>query len=268
MDGVLDLPASNLANAASERDLDAFEREQRFLLTRAQTVAFLRAVSAHAVPELHDRARPLSFTRTTYLDSVDLAYLRSCAGRVARRLRLREYAVASNLTEAPLLTGLCFLELKQSAGTVRSKVRLAAPRRALERLVAGSFDTDTDLDDALDGDGAGRAALATLRAEVVSRRPVPCLTTWYRRSCLSGESGRVRITLDQGLSFCEPQRLGEAGDDATPSAIIARGPARIVEIKLQGEAPAWLARATASLTPAPSFSKFQMGMAALRRRAA
>ena len=128
MDGVLDLPTSNSTDATSDRDLDGFEIEQRFLLTRAQTVAFLRAVSTHTVPELHDRARPLSFTRTTYLDSVDLAYLRSCAGRVARRLRLREYAVASTLVEPPLLTGHCFLELKQSAGAVRSKLRLAAPR--------------------------------------------------------------------------------------------------------------------------------------------
>jgi hypothetical protein len=266
MDGILDLPASNLANTASDRDLNAFEREQRFLLTRAQTVTFLRTVASHAAPELHDRARPLSFTRTTYLDSVDLAYLRSCAGRVARRLRLREYALASNLTEAPLLTGLCFLELKQSAGTMRSKIRLAAPARTLERIVDGSFDANVDLDDDIDDEG--RIALATLRAEVAARRPVPCLTTWYRRSCLSGEEGRVRITLDQGLSFCDPHRLGEAGEDATPSEIIARGPARILEVKLQGESPLWLAHATAGLPPAPAFSKFQMGMVALRRRAA
>src|SRR3954464_4408492 len=113
MDGVLDLPTSNNTDMASDREREAFEIEQRFLLTRAQTVGFLRAVSTHTVPELHDRARPLSFTRTTYLDSVDLAYLRSCAGRVARRLRIREYAAASNLVERPLLTGHCFLELKQ-----------------------------------------------------------------------------------------------------------------------------------------------------------
>ena len=107
-----------------------------------------------------------------------------------------------------------------------------------------------------------------MRAEIAARRPVPCLTTWYRRSSLTGENGRVRITLDQGLSFCEPQHLGDAGDVATPSEVIARGPARILEIKLHGEPPAWLARATAGLVAAPSFSKFQMGMVALRRRAA
>jgi hypothetical protein len=265
MDGVLELPASDSTDATSDRDLDGFETEQRFLLTRAQTVTFLRAVSTHAVPELHDHARPLAFTRTTYLDSVDLAYLRSCAGRVARRLRVREYAVASNLVEPPLLTGDCFLELKQSAGAVRSKLRLEAPRATLERILAGSIDSD-DVLGILDPDR--QAALAAFRAEVSARRPVPCLTTWYRRSSLSGESGRVRITLDQGLSFCEPQPLGDAGDVAAPSEVIARGPARILEIKLHGERPAWLTRATAGLVAAPAFSKFQMGMVALRRRAA
>jgi len=266
MDGVLDLPASDRTDANSDRDLDGYETEQRFLLTRAQIVAFLRAVSTHTVAELRDRARPLSFTRTTYLDSVDLAYLRSCAGRVARRLRLREYAVASTLVEPPLLTGHCFLELKLSAGAVRSKLRLEAPRETLERILAGSLEPDEAMSRSLDADG--QAALAALRAEVAARRPVPCLTTWYRRSSLSAENGRVRITLDQGLSFCEPQHLGDPGDDATPSEVIARGPARILEIKLQGDPPAWLARATAGLVAAPAFSKFQMGMVALRRRAA
>jgi len=265
MHGVLDLPASDSRDATSDRDLDGFEIEQRFLLTRAQTVGFLRAVSTHTVPELHDRARPLSFTRTTYLDSVDLAYLRSCAGRVARRLRMREYAAASNLVERPLLTGHCFLELKQSACAVRSKLRLAAPREILERILDGSIDSD-ELRGIVDADG--QAALVALRAEIAARRPVPCLTTWYRRSSLSGENGRVRITLDQGLSFCEPQQLGDAGENATPSEVIARGPARILEIKLHNEPPAWLARATAGLVAAPAFSKFQMGMVALRRRAA
>lgn len=266
MDGVLDLSTSNNTDTASERELNAFEIEQRFLLTHAQTVAFLRAVSAHTMPELHDRARPLSFTRTTYLDSVDLAYLRSCAGRVARRLRLREYAAASTLLEPPLLTGDCFLELKESAGTVRSKIRLAAPRYVLERIIEGSIDIDSGLDCL--ADAGAKNALAALRAEIAARRPVPCLTTWYRRASLSGEDGRVRLTLDQGLSFCEPQPLGDPGDDARPSGVIARGPARVLEVKLHGQRPAWLEQATAGLAPAPSFSKFQMGMVALRRRAA
>ncbi len=173
MDGVLDLPTSNNTDTASDRELGAFEIEQRFLLTHAQTVAFLRAVSAHIVPELHDRARPLSFTRTTYLDSVDLAYLRSCAGRVARRLRLREYAVASTLLEPPLLTGDCFLELKESAGTVRSKLRLAAPRLVVERIIDGSLETDTALDCLADARCKGGARGVARRDRRAAPDPLP-----------------------------------------------------------------------------------------------
>ncbi len=149
---------------------------------------------------------------------------------------------------------------------MRSKIRLAAPRHVLERIVEGSLDVGDAQGDGVDADA--QEALAALRAEVAARHPVPCLTTWYRRSSLSGENGRVRITLDQGLSFCEPQPLGDAGEDATPGEVIARGPARILEVKLHGGPPTWLECATAGLAPAPSFSKFQMGMVALRRRAA
>jgi hypothetical protein len=261
MDAVLDLPASTEDPNTEPADA-LIEREWRFLLSRPQTIAFLHAVRATTVPELYDRARPLAFTRTTYLDTLDRRYLRSCASKVARRLRLREYALAANLTEVPLLSGICFLELKQSAGARRTKVRLEAHPRALESLLAGVSNL------ALRNDSIeSRAALAALRAEVEAHQPVPCLTTWYRRACLTADEGRVRITLDQDLCFCEPQRLGEQGEAATPNRIVARGPARILEVKYRGEAPAWLARATVGLPAAPHFSKFRAGMLALQRQA-
>src|SRR3954468_23684645 len=103
MAGALDLPKTE-ANKASYPDLDPFEHEKRFLLTRAQAVTFFGAVGGRATVELYDRGRPLSFTRTTYLDTDDLSYFRSCEGPVARRLRIREYAVAASLTETPVLS--------------------------------------------------------------------------------------------------------------------------------------------------------------------
>jgi hypothetical protein len=260
MDSVLDLAATNIRSA--DPDVDPLEREWRFLLTRPQTIAFLHAVRPMTVPELYDDARPLSFTRTTYLDTADRSYFRSCAGGIARRLRLREYALASTLAEVPLLSGLCFLELKQSSGSRRTKVRLAATPSALERIIAGGAELVRCADGA-----ESRVALAALRAELAASRPAPCLTTWYRRSCLTGDEGRVRITLDQDLCFCEPERLGEAGEPARPSRIVARGPARILEIKYRGDVPAWLARATLGLIAAPTFSKFRVGMLALDRQA-
>ena len=96
----------------------------------------------------------------------------------------------------------------------------------------------------------------------------PRLTTWYRRACMTAEAGRVRITLDEHLTFCRPQQIGTVGCvvGPRPEDVIATGPARVLEIKLGGGMPDWLARALDGLRPAPQFSKFRMGMIAMNQR--
>jgi VTC domain len=241
--------------------VDPFEYEQRFVLTRAQAIAFYGAVGARATLELYDRERPISFTRTTYLDTDDFTYFRSCEGPVARRLRVREYAVAPGPGETPALSGICFLELKQNAGTTRSKIRVSAPSALLRSLIesGGQLDESHIARLGLDPPAALEALCQELGAELMA----PRLTTWYRRTCMSGESGRVRITLDENLTFCQPQPLGAPGEPAVPRDVVASGPARILEIKHWGETPEWLAHAVEGLSAAPNFSKFRMGMLAL-----
>jgi len=241
--------------------LDPFENEQRYVLTRAQVVAFFAAVASRAALELYDRARPISYTRTTYLDTDDFAYFRSCDGPVARRLRIREYAVAAEPGDTATLSGICFLELKQNSGTARSKIRLCAPPPVLARIIASAGQLAAD-----DPDLAAVEPLAALRAlqdELSSGRMSPCLSTWYRRTCLTGEGGRVRITLDEGLLFSHPQPIGVAGATVGPREVVARGPGRVLEIKHWGGTPEWLANAVEGLRPAPNFSKFHIGMLAL-----
>jgi hypothetical protein len=248
-------------------DLDPFEREQRFLLTNDQALAFLAAVRPRVALELYDRARPVSFTRTTYLDTDDSSYLRSCEteGATARRLRLREYALARSFADTPILSGVSFLELKQNAGTTRSKIRISAPPETLERIISGRFERDgARLLEDLPSDGERLSAARAIASELAANRVAPRLTTWYRRTCLTAEGGRVRITLDEGLLFCRPQPLGRPGQPVGPADVVSYGPARILEIKHWGDEPAWLALATAELEPAASFSKFRMGMAGLR----
>jgi hypothetical protein len=260
---LLESPAPQPVANNHKFGVDPFERERRFLLSRAETLTFLSAVGSRCKQERYDRARPLAFTRTTYLDTDDLSYFRSFEDGMARRLRVREYAVASTLDEVPTLSGVCCLELKQSTGSARSKVRFSAPSPTLRRVLAGEAQLDID-----DDSPAQLMALSALRTELAGLRVAPCLTTWYRRTCLTGEEGRVRITLDQDLSFCQPEALGNPGDSVAPERVVERGPARILEVKFFGDEPAWLGRATAPLTAAPSFSKFRMGMMALQRKAA
>src|SRR5215471_17829180 len=221
--------------------LDPFENEQRYVLTRAQAVAFYAAVATRAALELYDRARPVSYTRTTYLDTDDFAYFRSCEGPVARRLRIREYAVAAAQGETPILSGICFLELKQTSGTARSKVRLSAPPPALARIIAsgGRLEADDPILNVVEP----LAALRALEDELRAGRMAPCLSTWYKRTCMTGEGGRVRITLDEGLAFSMPQPIGAAGGAVIPRDVVATGPGRVLEIKHWGETPDWLSKA-------------------------
>jgi hypothetical protein len=260
------VPGSADGPSQSASALDPFEQEQRYVLTRAQALGFFEAIGTRASLDLYDRSRPVSFTRTTYLDTEDWSYFRSGEGDVARRLRIREYAHASVAGETPVLSGLCYLELKQHVGTARSKLRLCAPPALLRRFVAQAGRAPSD-----DPELAAIEPLVARRAlqeELASARMAPCLTTWYRRTCLIAEGGRVRITLDESLLFTRPQPIGEAGAAVEPRDVIASGPSRVLEIKYWGEAPEWLAEAVEGLRAAPAFSKFHTGMLALAQHGA
>jgi hypothetical protein len=242
---------------------ESVEHEERFVLTRAQVTRFFTAIGARATVETYDQARPVAYTRTTYFDSDDSVYLRSCEGPIARRLRLREYAMAASLEDMPVLSALACLELKQNAGTARSKVRLQASPTLLRSLIEhrGQHHPEFASLEPL-------SAVATLQKELALPGMAPRLTTWYRRASMTAESGRLRITLDEHLTFCRAQIVGVVGAEVAPSPadVIASGPARILEVKHWGDRPLWLAWALDGLEPARGFSKFKMGMAALNRK--
>ena len=243
--------------------VESVEHEERFVLTRAQVTRFFATIGARAAVETYDLARPIAYTRTTYFDTDDSRYLRSCEGAVSRRLRLREYAMAASLEDVPVLSATACLELKQNTGTARSKVRIQASPTLLRQLIERRGQRDPAF-----ASLEPLSALATLEAELATHSIAPRLTTWYRRASLTAELGRLRITLDERLTFCRPQIVGVVGAEVAPSAadVVAPGPARILEIKYWGDQPAWLARALEGLEPAHGFSKFKMGMAAITRK--
>jgi hypothetical protein len=235
---------------------DPFDHELRYLLSHAEMRRFLDAIAARTAIEIYDRERPISYTRTTYLDTDDLAYFRTGAGQPARRLRVREYAVAATAKDAPILSGVAFVELKEHDGPTRRKIRLAASPAEIAQLLADRNAGPSS------GMTAGQAELAR---ELALATMAPRLATWYRRLCLTADARRVRITLDENLTFCRPQPLGDVGSLAAPRErdVLAAFPARVLEVKHCGEMPFWLGPALESLQPAESFSKFRMGMTAL-----
>jgi hypothetical protein len=178
----------------------------------------------------------VAYSRTTYYDTPDLSYYRSCRGPVKRRLRVREYAAPSDADEPPVvLTDRCFLELKCSTGDARTKNRVAfAPAELPSRLAAF---TDAPL--------------------------APTVATWYRRRALVDGAGMLRLTLDDRLLLCRPRPIGSAFGELGDGEILGRGPAFVLEYKCCGAPPAWLIDALEGLREATGFSKFQLGMHAV-----
>ena len=109
---------------------------------------------------------------------------------------------------------------------------------------------------------------------IVSKKLVPAVRTVYRRRAFQrADSNEVRLTLDMGLKLVrerhpnsiEASKSLRALDEPIHGQQIVEFPFAILEIKLQGEMPAWVASLLASdiLIPAPKFSKYLTGCAAL-----
>jgi hypothetical protein len=238
--------------------IQPLEHERRFLLQRTQAEAFVGGVAPHMTLEVYDVNRPVAFTRTTYLDTDDFEFLRSSGEAISRRLRVREYAASSNPDEEPVLSGICFLEFKESAGPIRSKARFAAPAEAIAEIIESGGSRPRAWAGMLRQLKTFQSILGYLR----EGRLKPCLTTWYRRAALSGEKGRLRVTLDEGIAFCRP--LWCVSEPVRPKSVLSVGPGRVLEVKYRGEPPGWLAAQMDKLPESPAFSKFRVGMEQIR----
>lgn len=224
------------------------EGEQKFVVSDREVAKLLGAISGRARPVVWDPDRPVAWARTTYLDTEDLLLFRSRADRVARRLRVREYASAEAIGDPPVLTGDCALELKESIGELRAKARFFDRPARIWRLAGCGCSAIHTSDPALQAI-ARHLARGDLR---------PRVTTLYRRASLSAEGGAVRITIDHDLGYFRPPRGGAAGEPAEPPDQIGACAAKILEVKSSIEPPAWLRDALAGLTEAEGLSKFEL----------
>jgi len=237
---------------------DPFTQELRFLLTRGETARFLDALDGRTQIATFDPEHPVSYTRTTYFDTADAAYLGSSTGEPARRLRVRQYAAAARPDEPPVFSGVGFIELKQHLGASRTKIRLAATSDEMATLLK-------DPRAAVAGAPANHP-LTVVARELAIPTMGPRLSTWYRRVHLVLPDAMVRLTLDEGLQFCRPQAVGRAGMPAAPGPrdVVAAFGSRILEVKHAGTLPPWIQQLLAAFRPAPEhFSKFRIGMQAL-----
>lgn len=228
--------------------------ELRFVADRDEATAVLAAASAHLRPEIYEPARPVSYYRTLYLDTAEERYLRSFDGATASRLRIRQYADATELGEPPRIASAAFLELKRTTGAERVKHRVELPAPGLGALLLGrpAATVEARLAEA--------PVFASIGEDLRRGRLLPCMLTWYRRLSLVG--GPVRLTFDEAIAYCPPELPIKRGELAEPAGVLARGPRAVLEVKLRGEAPAWLRHELSALAPDPHHSKFRAGMSA------
>ena len=162
-------------------------------------------------------------------------YFASAEGAPARRLRVREYAVAASRDGC---TGPLGRRLHRAQAARGRRAQQDAPLGVARRDRAAASPATTCTSPRPRRRRPGRPIALELALPTMA----PRVATWYRRLCLTGEGRRVRITLDENLTFCRPQPIGDAGALAAPNAseIVAAFPARVLEVKHCGEMPVWL----------------------------
>jgi hypothetical protein len=235
--------------------------EYRFVLERTVAEGMLRRAATWLAPAVHEPESPVTYCRTLYVDSQDGVFLRTFSGEAtASRVRVRQYAVASDRASAPRATAAVWLELKRTCGLERDKTRVEIGASAARALLAGQPVAPEE---------RARIEAVPIFAEVAAGlaagRFRPCLLTWYRRWAVG--SAPLRITVDEGIAYCLPRAPGDPGEPAAPDAVIARDALAVLEVKQCGPTPAWLEGEIAALGRhlALRHSKFRAGMDALRQ---
>lgn len=233
--------------------------ERKYRLTEVRAAELARLLEQQLTADIYQPGAPISYSRTSYLDDDEGTFLAShLSGGSRLRLRVREYAMARTHDEPPVLSGRCYLELKETDGARRSKHRLAAAPETIATWLDGR-----GLPSATPLDPEERRSWESLRVHFA--RPLAVrVMTWYRRRSFSDGQG-LRVTLDEDICFCGPQPLGSSDAGARPAVVLHALPGCLLEVKHRRALPRWLEAPLAHLQEQPAYSKFSMAMRALAR---
>jgi hypothetical protein len=224
-----------------ERGVTRIRIELKYLLAPEEVEGFLRRI-----PDVKQRAYAVT---TTYLDRPDRTLSRAALANPHQctKLRLREY-----LESASSL----WMEVKSRRGAWTQKERMRVGRDEVGDLLSGSGPAPEDRP--CPGCVENRVEILE-RFREVARGPlvvVGCI--WARRRTFSADS--LRISIDQGVTyFPPPDGLYDTRNTLPPESLGAplhKEPAAILELKVDGKAPAWCRDVVAGLKTA-EYSKFR-----------
>ena len=260
--------------------MTADRREAKFLLSADQARAVVAVVNRHLVHHRHraDGANRLPgahhFVTTIYFDTPSRMLYRAAQGSVESHLKLRakEYydlhpdlmETATDMRQLVRYQPILWLELKHKDGAHTGKRRIGIPKRDIPAFFTeGKITADmVRIQEQSYGHDASvvLAAVAELCASCAEPMRADCLVN-YRRLAWQDPEGELRVTIDSGLGFFGPPADLWSRDWALvrPSlgAPVGAEPRRVLEVKTQGDAPAWLtAVLDAERVTAVPFSKF------------
>ena len=208
--------------------------EKKYLLTQEQYRAMILGMAFYMRPDEHPRYT----IGNVYYDTADYALIRASLEKPVykEKLRVRSYGV-------PKDDGLAFVEIKKKFDGVVYKRRVTMTAAEADAWLRG-----------------GRPPKETQISREIDwflryYRPTPAVYIAYDREAYAGvENDELRITFDRKLRWREHDVDLRAGDGGNP---ILGDDQILMEIKIPGAAPLWLAHLLAeNHIVSTSFSKY------------
>ena len=209
--------------------------EKKYLLTREQYEKLFRALEDHIVPDQYFRSTVCSL----YYDTDDYALIRHSieAPVYKEKLRLRSYGV-------PGPEDTVFIELKKKYKGMVYKRRLTMSAAEATAYLAGEAPPPESSQMTREIDWFLHENAVRPKAYIACDR-----TAWVAK-----DDPELRITFDEDLRWRESDldlTLGSAGEPLTAPGNV------LMEIKIPGTAPLWLAHLLSELSLFPTgFSKY------------
>ena len=208
--------------------------EKKYLLTEAQYEAMRLGMAAYMKPDEHPRYS----ISNIYYDTEHHDLIRASLEKpiYKEKLRVRSYGVPGDGDNA-------FVEIKKKFDGVVYKRRVTVTAaEAAQWLQGGEAPSDSQI---------SREIEWFLRRY----RPVPAVYIAYDREAYAGrENGELRVTFDRNLRWRDRDIDLRCGEGCRP---IDTGGQILMEIKIPGAAPLWLARLLSeNRIVSTSFSKY------------
>ena len=224
---------------------DVFERKEvKYRLDARQAETMRRALEGHMEPDAYGRTT----VRSLYLDTPERTLIERSLDKplYKEKLRLRCYGALAD-------DGLVFVEIKKKYDHVVYKRRIGMNyQQAVDYLAGAPAPEKTQISDEIDWFCRFYEGI----------RPAMCIF-YDRLAVFDREQPELRVTFDSGIRWRTDDLDLARG---TRGRLLLDPSVRLMEIKIPGAVPVWLARALSDAGVFPShFSKYGVAYQTMQR---